>query len=102
MNKLIKFLWAIALFGLLTIITDGCVIASDSPISPCTLKCNGIVKDTTIIKFPLDIQLIDGRHLHYDTYMQLHNYCRQLEARVRELELELTGIKKPAPVNKYR
>lgn len=101
MNKLIKFLWAIALFGLISVYITGCAHAADSPLAPCTLKCYGDRKDTTIITFPLDIQLIDGRHLHYDTYMQLHNYCRQLEARIRELELELSGIKKD-PVNKYR
>jgi hypothetical protein len=39
--------------------------------------CKCQTNDT--IKFPLNIQLIDGRNLHYKDYNELYEYTRSLE-----------------------
>lgn len=49
--------------------------------------CKCQTNDT--IKFPLNIQLIDGRNLHYRDYNELHNYTRALELKVRRLEAQI-------------
>lgn len=49
--------------------------------------CKCQTNDT--IKFPLNIQLIDGRNLHYNDYNELYEYTRSLELKVRRLEAQI-------------